>query len=88
MKRLENKDISLVHSMIPLVSNNRRHMSRTDFLPSCDLILNFGGSSSGLLHHEAEQLLGAHGESTTMPSAAETRAIGQECLTNFIPGAI
>lgn len=88
MKRLENKDISLVHSMIPLVSNNRRHVSRTDFRPSCDLILNFGGSSSGLLHHEAEQLLGAHGESAAVPSAAETREIGQECPTNYSRGHI
>lgn len=61
MKRLENKDISLVHSMIPLVSNIQKHVSC--FPPSSDLILNAAGSSSGLLHHEAEQLLRAHGES-------------------------
>lgn len=67
MKRLENKDISLVHSMIPLVSNIQRHMSCKHFLPSCGLILNVGGSSAGLLHHEAEQLLRAHGESNPVP---------------------
>lgn len=61
MKRLENKDISLVHSMIPLVSDSWRH-SELIFrhLPGsqtfCFLIL-------GLLHHEAEQFLRAHGES-------------------------
>lgn len=75
MKRLENKDISLVHSMIPLVSNNQRHVIRSDFLPSRNLILNVAGSSSGLLHHETEQFLGTHGESTIVPSAAEERLV-------------
>lgn len=63
MKRLENKDISLVHSMIPLVSTIQKHVSCKHFLPFCDLIINAADSSSGLMHHEAEQFLRAHGES-------------------------
>lgn len=75
MKRLENKDISLVHSMIPLVSKKIRvsqsllwGLSRVmifhkNITVTQTLLLN-----PGLMHNEAEQFLGAHGESVLLCS--------------------
>lgn len=70
MKRLENKDISLVHSMIPLVSNTWRKQSMENWYSShamwessvCLFFLLLG-----LLHHEAKQFLRAHGERFNNP---------------------
>lgn len=73
MKRLENKDISLVHSMIPLVSKKIRvsqsllwglpHVMifHKNITVTQTLLLN-----PGLMHNEAEQFLGAHGESVLL----------------------
>ncbi len=65
MKRLENKDISLVHSMIPLVSkesvNNGNYFTCKHHVKT--LLLN-----QGFVHNEAEQFLRAHGESVLICS--------------------
>lgn len=71
MKRLENKDISLVHSMIPLVSQKSKH-HRVYFgmiLHKNITVTQTPLLNSGLMHDEAEQFLRAHGESGLLCSS-------------------
>lgn len=65
MKRLENKDISLVHSMIPLVSKELVTITMVFIhcnVFTCKRLIKTLLLNPGFMHNEAEQFLRAHGE--------------------------
>ena len=64
MKQLENLDLSLVHSMIPLVSLDtlqgfKFHTHLICIIAQSNLIFVHFRPITGFMHHEAECMLGA-----------------------------